>query len=186
MYNHTFVLECGFATSNAYFTYLIQRKGWEKICKHPPQGIAPIVCEFHSNLPYKDGSTVYDRGKWVKFNTTTINRAYGMKNNDSEAYKDLFRSLDYDLFLLSLKKWMKPWKRNPQIGEVTIFPKAILKPIPKAWFFFLYSRLMLSLHVSIVHRVKATLLYVIVQDIRFDLGFVIENSILKALQNRST
>ena len=39
---------------------------------------------------------------------------------------------------------------------------------------------------SIVQRVKATLLYVIFQDIRFDLGFVIENSILKALQNRST
>ena len=112
MYNHTFVLECGFTTSNAYFMYLIQRKGCEKICKHPPQGIAPIVCEFHSNLPHKDGSTVYDRGKWVKFNATIINRAYGLKDNDSEAYRDLFRSPDYDLFLLSLTKWTKPWKET--------------------------------------------------------------------------
>ena len=90
MYNCTFVLECGFSTSNAYFTYLIQRKGWEKICEHPPKGIAPIICEFHSNLPHKDGSTIYDRGKYVKFDAATINRAYGLKDNDNEAYMALF------------------------------------------------------------------------------------------------
>ena len=107
------MLECGFATSNAYFTYLIQRKGWEKICEHPPQGIAPIVCEFHSNRPHKDGSTVYDRGKRVKFDAATINKVYGLKDDDNEAYRALFRSLDYDLFFRTLTKWMKPWKRNP-------------------------------------------------------------------------
>ena len=144
------MLECGFATSNAYFTYLIQRKGWEKICKHPLEGIASIVCDFHSNLPHRDGSTVYDRAKWVKFDAATINKTYGLKDDDSETYRALFRSPDYDLFLRTLTKWTKPWKRNPQTGEVTIFPKVVLKPVPKAWFFFLYSCLMSSMHVSIV------------------------------------
>ena len=122
----------------------------------------------------------------MKFDVVTINRVYGLKDDDSEAYRALFQSPDYDLFLWTLTKWMKPWKRNPQIVEVTIFPKAVLKLVLKAWFLFLYSHLMSSLHVSIVQRDKAILLYVIVQDIKFDFGFVIENSILKAFQNRST
>ena len=93
---------------------------------------------------------VYDRGKWVKFNAATINKTYGLKDDYNEAYRALFRSSDYDLFLQTLKKWTKPWKRNPKTGEVTIFPNVVLNPVPKACFFFLYSCLMSSLHVSIV------------------------------------
>ena len=52
------------------------------------------------------------------------------------------------------------------------------------WFYFLYTWLMSSLHVSIVQRDKAILLYAIVQDIKFHLGFVIQNLILEMLKNR--
>ena len=45
---------------------------------------------------------------------------------------------------------------------------------------------MFSLHVSTVQRDKAILLYAIVHDIKFDLEFVIKNSILKVLYNRCT
>ena len=45
---------------------------------------------------------------------------------------------------------------------------------------------MFSLHVSTVQRDKAILLYAIVHDTKFDLEFVIENSILKILYNRCT
>ena len=36
LYNRTFMPEQGFTNSNAYFSYWVQRKGWGKICEHPP------------------------------------------------------------------------------------------------------------------------------------------------------
>ena len=59
LYNGTFVPEHGFPTSNVYFTFMIENKGWTKLCEHSPPGIAHVVREFHSNLCFWEGSTVY-------------------------------------------------------------------------------------------------------------------------------
>ena len=118
----------------------------------------------------------YVRGKWVPFDSATINKAYGLKDDDSDAYKALFRNPNYDMFLKILTNCREPWKRNPKTGKVTIFPKVVLKQVPKAWFFFLYSHLISSLLVYTVQRDKA-----ILHHIKFDLGFMIENSILEVL-----
>ena len=40
----------------------------------------------------------------MKFDAATINMAYGLKDDDSEVYRALFRSLDYDLFIRTLTK----------------------------------------------------------------------------------
>ena len=95
LYNKTFVLERGFPNSNAYFSFVIQEKGWTKLCEHPLVGIALIVCEFYSNPRFRVGSTVYVRGKWVDFSTIAINRLYNMVDDDSEAYEALFHNTDY-------------------------------------------------------------------------------------------
>ena len=90
LYNRTFVSELGFPTSNVYFTFMIENKGWTKLCEHPPPRIAPVVREFHSNLRFWEGSTVYVCGKWVNFDAATINTAYNLRDDDSEEYRALF------------------------------------------------------------------------------------------------
>ena len=38
--------------------------------------VAPIVREFHANLPHKDGSSVCVKGKWVPFHNAIINKVF--------------------------------------------------------------------------------------------------------------
>ena len=109
--------------------------------------------------------------------------AYALTDDDSDAYRALFQSLDYDLLLWTLFIGREPWKKNPQTNEVTIFLRTVLKPVPEAWLYFLYVQLMLSLHVSTVQRDKAIMVYAIMQNIKFDLEFVIQNSIMDIMKN---
>ena len=43
------VPERGFPTSNAFFNFAIQTRGWKTLCAPPTTGVAPVVREFHSN-----------------------------------------------------------------------------------------------------------------------------------------
>ena len=125
-------------------------RGGKRSVSIPHRGIALIVREFFSNLPHMDGFSVYVHGKWVQFDVATINRAYSLRDNDSDAYRALFQSPNYDLLLQSLSYGREPWKKKPQKSEVTTFPRAVLKPVPRAWFYFLCALLIPSLHVSTV------------------------------------
>ena len=77
--SHTpFVFERGFLTMAINFGNLLHgRRSWSKMCEHPPLGVAPFVREFRTNLRDKFRSIVFVRGKWVSFDASTINRAFG-------------------------------------------------------------------------------------------------------------
>ena len=148
--------------------------------------MAPIVCEFHSNLLGRVGSTVYVRGKWVDFSATTINRLYNLVEADSDAYRALFLDTDYQLLMRSLTKGRDVWKCHPSTSEVTTFQMKTLKIVPKVWYNFLCAKLKPSLHLTTVTKDKTILLYAIVQGIKFDVGHVIESGIIKSTQGRYT
>ena len=59
-------------------------------------GVASVVWEFHSNLPFKVGTTVFVRGKWVEFGAQAINRIYRLLNDNSAEYRALFTETDYE------------------------------------------------------------------------------------------
>ena len=61
--NRSFVQERGFPTSNSFFNFTIQTRGWKTLCASPTPGVASIFLEFHSNLPFRFGTTVFVRGK---------------------------------------------------------------------------------------------------------------------------
>ena len=63
---------------------------------------------------------------------------------------------------------------------------ATLRSVLKAWYNFLYATLKLSLHLSTITKDKAILLYAIVKDIKFDVGYVIERGIIELTQGRCT
>ena len=125
-YNRTFVPERGFPTSNVYFPFMIENKGWIKLSENPPPGIALVVREFHSNLRFREGSTVYVRGKWVNFDATMINKAYNLRDDDSEEYRCLFSNTNYKMIMRALTKGRCEWKRHASTFEVTTFPMAAL------------------------------------------------------------
>ena len=171
LYNSTFVQKCGFPTSNVYFTFMIENKGWTKLCEHPPPGIALVVREFHSNLRFREDLRVYVCGKGVNFDAATINRTYNTG--------PLFQNTYYEMMMRALTKGKCEWKQHPSTFEVTTFPMAALRSVPKAWYNFLCVTLKPSLHLSTVTKDKAILLYAIVKDIKFDLGYVIESGIIE-------
>ena len=90
LFNRTFVVEHDIPGSNIYFTFMIQEWGWTTFYTHPPHGITPVVREFHSNLRFQLGTTIYVRGKWEDFSATVINWVYNLVDNDSDAYRALF------------------------------------------------------------------------------------------------
>ena len=61
-----------------------------------------------------------------------------------------------------------------------------LKTIPKVWYNFLYAKLKINLHLSTMTKDKTTLLYAIIQGIKFDVGHVIESKIIESTQGRCT
>ena len=71
-----FVIKQGFHKPNAYFNLIIQQRKWTTLCEHPPQGMAPLVHELYANLPFRDGTKLYVRGVWVRFDRATIKNAF--------------------------------------------------------------------------------------------------------------
>ena len=83
--------------------------------------------EFHSNLLFRVGSTVYVRGKWVDFSAAVINQVYNLVDDDSDAYKALFKDTDYQMIMRFLTRGRGVWKCHPSTSEVTTFQMKDLK-----------------------------------------------------------
>ena len=48
----------------------------------------------------------------MKFDATMINKAYGLKDDDSDAYRALFQNIDYEILMRALTKGKSHWKSN--------------------------------------------------------------------------
>ena len=94
--NRSFVSTRGFPTSNAFFNFTIQTKGWQTQCVSPTPGVALVVREFNSNQFFRVGTTVFVRGRWVDFGARTINQIYQLREDDSEEYHALFVATDFE------------------------------------------------------------------------------------------
>ena len=110
-----------FPTSNAFFNFTIQNRGWQTLYAPLVPGVAPVVQEFHSNLPFKVGTTVFIRGKWVEFSAQAINRIYRLLDDDSAEYKALFADIDYERLMQELTQGQSVWKRQPSTSDFTNF-----------------------------------------------------------------
>ena len=71
-----------------------------------------------------------------------------------------------------------PWKKSV-LNEVRSFLRTGLIKTAKSWFYFVFSKLILMKSMPIVQKDKAVLTYAIVSGFNFNVGTVIENSILE-------
>ena len=97
-----FVTERDFPTSNTFFKVAIQTRGWQTLCAPPTPRVALVVREFHSNLGFRVGTTVFVRGRWVDFEARAINQIYQLWEDDSEEYQLLFVATDFESLIQEL------------------------------------------------------------------------------------
>ena len=156
----SFVLERGFPTSNTFFNFTIQTKGWQTLCALSTPGVALVVREFHSNLRFRVGTTVFIRGRWIDFGAQAINQIYQLREDDSEEYQALFVATNFKSLMQELTQDQGVWRRHPSTGEFTTFLMTTLTLVAKVWYNFLCVKIKPSLHLSTVTKDKMILLYV--------------------------
>ena len=74
--------------------WTITANQWEILCEHPDPTVVHFVREFYANGKERDDLRVFVRGKWVKFDRTTINNYYGLSNLHDDQYEELLESTE--------------------------------------------------------------------------------------------
>ena len=143
-----------------------------------------VVREFHSNLRFQVGTTVFIRGKWVDFEAWTINQIYQLREDDSEEYQALFVETNFESLIQELTQGQGVWRRHPTTGEFTTFKMHALMALAKVWYNFLCVKIKPSLHLSIVIKDKTILLYAITKGFQFDVGTIIERGLIESTHGR--
>ena len=136
-----------------------------------------VVREFYANLASHVLKKVQVRGVLVDFSAESINRFYSLEYVPSEAFDRLHEHPDYPEVIRVLTNGRGEWKIN-SAGHAVNFKAKHLAFIPKVWHHFITSRLIPTTNVCEVTAQRALLNYVILQDIPFDVGQVIEDAIL--------
>ena len=163
--------------------WTIDANKWEILCEHPDPAVVPIVREFYANGKEKDEFRVFVRGKWVKFDRTTINNYYGLSNLQDDQYEDLLESEEakWEEIKNALCKEPVAWKRY-QNGGLKSFPGQAMKKIAKIWHYFVCAKLQPTTNVSAVMKSRAALVYAIIEGMKIDVGLVIQNSIIHGFE----
>ena len=108
----------------------------------------------------------------MSFDSPTINRVLGLSDNDINEYRKLFRIPYYTKILQKVAISNYNWKTKKD-GELFEIARGTLTEEAKAWFYFMNSRLLPSKHVSTL------LLCVILRNYKFDVGNIIQQSLLE-------
>ena len=137
-----------------------------------------MVKEFYSNMVGMKDKTVYVRGKWISFSKEQIDSTYNLqKKKNGSKFKRLVETPDHqkivDLFMDGKGKW-NATRKNPH-GSIA---RGALTESGKVWFHFLCSVMLPSKHLCTVREKEAVLLYAILKGYKFNVGKIIENSIL--------
>ena len=113
----------------------------------------------------------------VDFSVKSINQYYNLEPVPHEPFDRLYAHPDYPEVIRILTNGRGEWKINSE-GHTVHFKAKHLAYIPKVWNHFITLRLIPSTNVCEVMAKIALLNYCNIQDIPFDVGQVIEDSIL--------
>ena len=116
-------------------------------------------------------------GVLVDFSVKPINRCYNLELVNLEANDSLHEHPNYPEVLRLLTNGQGEWKLSSE-EHVMHFKAKQLAYIPKVWHHFIKLCVISTTNVFEVTDMKAMLNYAIIQDIPFDVGQVIEDSIL--------
>ena len=119
----------------------------------------------------------------MPFDSVTINTYFELEGEDSEEYRALYQTLDYDCIFKTVIKGKFEWKRSIS-NQVQLFLKTGITETTKSWFYLFSSNLILTKHISTIQKDKSVLTYAIVSEMKFNVGLVIHKSILKSIYGK--
>ena len=175
--NRSFIKEKGFHHPDDFFRKTIATKVWRALCQPPHPATMSVVREFYANLPSYVVKKVRVRGVLVDFSTESINQFYNLGPVPSKPFERLYEMSDYPEVIRILTNGRGEWKFNND-GHAVHFKAKHLAYIPKFWHHFITSHLIPTTNMCEVTAKRALLNYAIIQDIPFDVGQVIEDSII--------
>ena len=135
------IKEKGFEHPEDLFRKDITNKGWRDLCKPLKLVVISIVREFYANSIDQALKRVWVMGKWVPFDSETINSFYNLANVDNEAYAKLRDEPNYKEIIKCLTNDQEKWKVNSE-GQVVNFKDKGLLYIPKVWHHLITSRIL--------------------------------------------
>ena len=175
--NRSFIKEKGFHHPEDFFRKIIANKGWRALCQPPTPAATMVVQEFYAKLASHMNKKVRVRGIWVYLFAKFINEFYNLELVDAGAFDSLYAASNYPEILRVLTNGKGEWKLNSE-GHAINFQAKHLAYIPKFWHHFITSWLLPTTNVCKVTAKRALINFAILQNIPFDVGKVIEDTIL--------
>ena len=137
-----------------------------------------MVKEFYANMVRAKDKTVYVKGKWISFSREHIDHTYNIKEKKNKSkFKRLVEAPDYQKIIDILTYGKGKWNASGKNPHESIARRSLIEP-SKVWFFFLCSVIMPSKNLCTVREKEAIVLYAILKGYKFNVGKIIENSIL--------
>ena len=173
-----FIGERGFNKWISPFQELIESKGWHLFCKHKAPRFIDVVREFYANMVGTKDKADYVRGRWISFRREQINQTFNLKERkDGSKFKKLVEAPNFqkivDLLTYGKGKWNATRK-----NQYESIARGALTEQANVWFYFLSSIILPSKHLCTIREKEAVLLYAILKGYKFNVGKLIENSIL--------
>ena len=160
------------------FAEIIEKKGWRLFCKHKPPRFAAVVREFYSNMIDMKKDSVYIRGVWVPMDHERINEVLQIKDpKNGSKFKILLREPNHDKIIDFLMGGKGKWNSTKKNLHESIHRGSLTKEA-KVWFYFIAYVIILTMHLSTIRENEAILLYAILKGYKFDVGKMIETSII--------
>lgn len=139
---------------------MIVERGWFQFVEQPNSTVINILQELYANTIKWVGHAVMVRGKPVAFATDTINEYFKIETPNGVQHKD--RLLDLYKLIVRLFKPGRQWTTKAGMDLKVSFPYIALSKYGKAWYTFIWARLMPTRHQNDVFNDRARLLYGIV------------------------
>ena len=164
-----------------YFSSVIECKGWQFFYNPPKATAMTIVCEFYANAHEMQGSTVMVQEKQVNYTAAAINNLQHIQ----APHLDDVMSMDNmtDLDEVSRKIYKKVVRWTMVRGTQTTFLTKELESNMKIQHYFIYARLVPTIHLTEVTRERALLLYDIKKNLSINVGLWMSSNIRHKAQN---
>ena len=122
--------------------------------------------------------TVYIKVKWISFSSKQTYQTYNLNEmKNGSKFMKLVNELDFHKIVNLLTDGKGKWnatRKNPH----EFISRESLTEQAKVWFYFICSIILSTKHLSTVMENEAVLLYAILRGYKFNVGEIIENSIL--------
>ena len=159
--NRLFIKEKSFHQPDDFFRKTIAAKEWRALCQPPHPAAMSVVREFYANLASHVLKKVRVRGVLVDFNAKSINSYYSLDHVPSDLFDRFYEHPDYPEVIRVLTNGRGEWKINSE-GHAVHFKAKHLAFIPKVWYHFITSHLVLTTNVCEVTAKRALLNYAII------------------------